>query len=121
MTRRQQRLNQQFREEISELLLHQLKDPRLSGLVSVTEVSISADMRHAMVFISVLGDEEQKQRVFQGVAAASRFIRRELSQRLEIRRIPELEFRRDDTIERGAHILDLIKQVAASAEKRPPK
>lgn len=118
MTRRQERLNEQFREEISELLLRQLKDPRLAGIVSITEVSISPDMKHATVFISVLGDDEQKQKVLSGMVAASGFIRRELSHRLDIRHMPEIECRLDETIEKGARILDLIKQVSAPSQEK---
>lgn len=117
MTRRQERLNEQIREEISDLLAHQLKDPRLTGLVSITEVSISPDMKHATVYVSVM-EEEQRDSVIRGMAAASGFIRRELGRRLTIRYIPELEFRRDDTIEKGAHILELIRQVAPPAEPK---
>ena len=118
MSRRQQRLNEQFREEISDLLLRQLKDPRLAGIVSITQVSISPDMKRASVFISVLGDEEQKQTVLKGMVAASGFIRRELGHRLDIRYIPEIECRLDETIEKGAHILDLIKQISTPIEEK---
>lgn len=117
MTRRQERLNEQIREEISDLLTHQLKDPRVTGLVSITEVSISPDMKHATVYVSIM-EEEQRDSVIRGMAAASGFIRRELGRRLTIRYIPDLEFRRDDTIEKGAHILELIRQVAPPAEPK---
>ena len=121
MTRRQQRLNEQFREEISDLLLKQINDPRLKGIISITEVSISPDMKHASVFISVLGDKEQKSSALQGMTAASGFIRRELGHRLDIRYIPELEFQLDETIEQAAHILDLIKQVSTPGEEQVSK
>lgn len=121
MTRRQLRLNEQFREEISELLMHHLHDPRLAGLVSITHVSISPDMRYATVFISALGDEEQKQSVLQGMTAASGFIRHELGQRLAIRYIPALDFKWDDSIEQSVHISELIKQASATDSKKTLK
>ena len=121
MTRRQERLNEQFREEISDLLLRQLKDPRLAGVVSITEVSISPDMKNASVFISVLGDEEQKQTVLAGMVAASGFIRRELGRRLDIRYMPEIASKLDETIEKGVYMLNLIRQVSVSDEPKVVK
>lgn len=101
-----------IREEISELLLREIKDPRLKGLLSVTEVATSADLRHATVFVSVMGSEDEKKQVEEGLAAASGFIRRCLGERLSLRYTPELIFRRDESIERGTRILDLIDKVA---------
>jgi len=121
MTRRQERLNEQFREEISDLLLRHLKDPRLAGVVSITEVSISPDMKNASVFVSVLGDEEQKQTVLAGMVAASGFIRRELGRRLDIRYMPEIACKLDETIEKGAYMLNLINQVSVSDEPKVVK
>ena len=115
MTRRISRLNNLIRQEISELLQRQVKDPRLLSLVSVTEVSTSADLSFAKVFISVMGSEEEKKEVFEGLAAASGFFRRELAHRLTLRRVPELSFRQDNSIEQGAHLLELINQVNISS------
>lgn len=111
-TRRIARVNDLIREQISELLLREIKDPRLEGLLSVTEVATSADLRHATVFFSLLGSEDEKRQVEEGLAAASGFIRRGLGERLSLRYTPELVFRRDESIERGTRILDLIDKVA---------
>jgi len=111
MTRRVQRLNNLIRHEISELLQRQVKDPRLGIFIAVTEVSISPDLRHAMIFVSHMGSEEEKQETMSALASASGFFRRELAKRLRLRRIPELSFHWDDSIERGAHLLQLIDQV----------
>jgi len=111
MTHRIQRLNSLLRHEISELLQRQVKDPRLGSFVTVTEVSISPDLRQARIFVSRIGSEEEKQETLSALASASSFFRRELTKRLRLRRIPELSFQWDDSIERGVHLLKLIDQV----------
>ena len=111
-TRRIARVNDLIRKEISELLMREIRDPRLGGLLSVTEVITSPDLRHAKVFISVMGSEEEKRQAEEGLAAASGFLRRGLSGRLSLRQIPELSFQLDESIERGNRLLELIKEVA---------
>lgn len=111
-TRRIARVNDLIRKEISELLMREIRDPRLGGLLSVTEVDTSPDLRHAKVFVSVMGSEEEKRRVEEGLAAASGFLRRSLGERLSLRHIPQLDFQRDESIERGTHLLELIKEMA---------
>ena len=111
MTHRIQRLNSLLRHEISELLQRQIKDPRLGSFIAVTEVSISLDLRHAKIFVSHIGSVEQRQETMSTLASASGFFRRELAKRLRLRRIPELSFQWDDSIERGTHLLELIDQI----------
>jgi len=111
MSRRVQRLNNLIRHEISELLQRQAKDPRLGNFIAITEVSISPDLRYAKIFVSHIGNEEQKQETMNALASASGFFRRELAQRIRLRHMPELIFQWDDSIERGVHLLDLINQV----------
>lgn len=113
MTRRIDRLNEQFRTEISDLLFRQAKDPRLNAMVSVTRVDISPDLSHAKVFVSVLGEDSQRQEVLKGLSAAANFFRHELRNRLRLRYIPELDFRYDDSIEQAAHVLKVMRQVEA--------
>lgn len=112
MARRRERVGDLLREEISDLLLRQVNDPRLSGLITVTEVSVSPDMRYATVFVSVMGGEAEKKTVLEGLKAAAGFLRRELGHRLDMRRIPELAFQRDESIELGAHLMEIMKQVS---------
>lgn len=119
MTRRTERINDLLREELSDLLRRQVKDPRLGGLVTVTEVDVSPDIRHARVFISVMGSEEEREDAFQALEAARPFLRRQLGKRLSMRRTPDLSFHRDDTLERGARLLALIQE-ATSQEETPP-
>ena len=110
MTRRTERINDLLREEISDLLRREVKDPRVGGLVTVTEVDVSPDLRQAKVYVSVLGTDEEKTSTFRALAAASHFLQRELRKRLTIRRVPELSFVADDSIERGARILELLQR-----------
>ena len=121
MSRRTERLNHLLRQEITELLQREAKDPRLSAMVSVTRVSVSSDLRYAKVFISVLGTEEEKKGVLAGLHAASGFLRRGLSSRLSMRYTPELSFSYDDTMEQAGKVLQLIQQVSSSeAETQEP-
>jgi len=110
-SRRIARLNDAFREEISDLLRRQVKDPRLAVFITVTRVEISADISHAKVYVSVMGSEEDRKGALQGLEAASSFLRREIGHRLALRRTPELRFRRDDSMEQGAHVLELLDEV----------
>lgn len=117
MTRRVERVNSLIRQEISQLLQRQVKDPRLGSFVSVIEVDTSSDLKSAKVFVSCIGGEEKKEEILHVLVAASGFFRGELAKRLKLRHIPELDFQWDDSIERGAHILELIDRVS-EAENR---
>jgi ribosome-binding factor A len=112
MSRRQKRINHAISREISELLLREVNDPRIKGFISVTGVDVSPDLTQARVSISVMGSKEEKAEIFEGLAAASGFLRRELGTRLRLRYTPKLIFERDDNIERGERLLHLIEQVA---------
>jgi ribosome-binding factor A len=109
MGRRTERINHLLREEISVLLARQVKDPRLSRFITVTRVSTAPDLSNAKVFISTLGDETEKQEVLNTLTSASGYLRRELRERITLRSIPELSFYRDDSIEQGARVLQLIQ------------
>ena len=113
MTRRTERLNDQFQKEVSDILLRQIKDPRLECFLTVTRVDITADLRHAKVFVSVMGSEEEKKGAMAGLTSASGYMYRELRGRLSLRRMPELSFHLDTSMERGAEVLHLIKEVSA--------
>ena len=113
MTHRIERVNNLIRQEISQLLQRQIKDPRLSSFIAVTEVDTSPDLRYAKIFVSCISSDEEKQEILSTLATASGFLRNELTRRLRLRRIPELSFHWDDSIERGAHLLELIDRVSA--------
>ena len=114
MTRRTERLNELIREEVSELIRRQIKDPRLSCFLTVTRVDTSADLSHARVFVSVMGSNEEKSNAMDGLNSASGFLYRELRERLSLRHTPRLVFCEDDSIKRGAEVLHLIKEVTDS-------
>jgi ribosome-binding factor A len=117
MTRRTERLNHLIQAEISDLLRKHINDPRLNGLISITSVSISNDLKNATITISALGDNHDKTAILNGFHSASGFLRRELAHRLDIRVTPELNFQFDDSIEKGVKLVSLINQVAAEDKK----
>ena len=108
MSRRVERINELLRQEISLLLLRQIKDPRLAGVISVTRVNTSDDLRSAHVFLSVMGDTATKQSALEGVQSAASFIRRELRGRLAMRYTPFLRFDLDDSLEHGETLLRIM-------------
>jgi len=112
MSHRIKRVSSLMRHEISELLQREVKDPRLSQFVAVTDVSLSADLKYAKVFVSCMGSEEEKKAMLKGLGAAANFLRNQLAKRLRLRRIPELSFEWDDSIERGDHLLQLIDKIS---------
>ena len=111
MAHRVERVNSLIRQEISELLQRQVKDPRLGNFVIVTEVSTSPDLKYAKVFVSRIGGEQERQETINALTLASGFFRSELSRRLRLRHVPEISFQWDDSIERGDHLLQLIDRV----------
>lgn len=108
---RVERVNSLIRQEISELLNRQVKDPRLSNFIAVTEVNTSPDLKSARVFVSSLASEEEKKETLDTLSSASGFFRRELAKRLKMRSVPVLTFHWDDSIAHGAHLLQLIDEV----------
>ena len=116
MAHRIERVNNLIRQEISELLQRQVKDPRLGSFIAVTEVSTSPDLKYAKIFVSRIGSEKEKQETLSVLAAASGFFRNELARRLSLRRIPELSFYWDDSIERGTYLLQLIDRVSTDKD-----
>ncbi len=107
---RQEKLGEQITLEISDLIRTRLKDPRI-GFASITHVEVSGDLRHAKVFVSVMGNEQEQAVTMQGLRNASGFLRHELAGRLTLRYMPELAFKLDTSIQEGARILALINQV----------
>jgi ribosome-binding factor A len=116
--RRQDQLGEQIAVDLSELIRTRLKDPRV-GFASVTSVEVSADLRHAKVFISVLGSEEEQRATMRALEHATGFLRHELAQLLNIRYTPEISFRLDESIARGARLIELMRQVEAEARTTP--
>lgn len=115
---RAQRLAEVIRTEASDIILQGLKDPRI-GFISITDVVVSGDLRHAKIFVSVLGDREAKQRTMAGLNRATGHVRSQLSARLAMRFVPEILFRLDDSIERGARVSSLLRKVDQEGTRGP--
>lgn len=109
---RVERLQEQLKVEISDILRKQVKDPRI-GFVSITGVEMSKDFGHVKVFVSVMGDDMAKAQSMAGLDKAGGFIRTEVGARIRLRHTPEILFRLDDSIEHGAHILELLSKLKA--------
>ncbi len=119
MSRRTDRLSGLFRSELADLISSELRDPRITGMISITSVDVSPDLERATVYISVLADDvEQQKASLAALSHAAPFLRKQLMGRVHIRRVPTFEFEADHTIEEGARMLDLMKKVAA--EREPP-
>ena len=117
MTRRTERVNDLLREQLDQLLRREAKDPRLATMWSITDVEVTRDLRHAQVYVSVLGSEEEARSTMAGLDAARGFLRRELSQRLNsMHHIPEIAFKRDTSIERGMHLSGVLDELARERE-----
>lgn len=102
------RINEEIQREIS-TLFRSLKDPRVQGgMVTVTHVDTTPDLRYARIFVSVL-DKSQEKDVVRGLKSAAGYLRRELGANLRLRYTPELQFFADDSIAYGAHILELLR------------
>ena len=108
------RINEEIQRELS-ALIPAVKDPRVSGMISVTAVETTPDLRYAKAYISVL-DKENGERVLKGLRSASGWLRRELGSALKLRCTPELVFQLDDSIDKGAHILELLRSVEGPKE-----
>ncbi len=102
-----------IQQELSRLLLREVKDPRLA-LVTITGVRLSADLRHARVFVTGPSSAEGLQEELQGLRSATGFLRGRLGRALHLRYAPELTFEVDDAVEQSLHVAALLKQVAAA-------
>lgn len=108
MSRRADRINGLLRQELSRLILKGIKDPRLSGVVSITNVSVSPDLRNAKVYLSVLGDSDIKTEALAGIQSAASFLRRELRSSISLRYVPFLKFELDQSLEDSTQLLNLL-------------
>ena len=102
------RINDEIKKELSEILRSELKDPRVSAMVSVIKVETTTDLKYCKVAISVLGSDDDKKSVMQGVKSASGFIRKLVAERINLRSTPEFMFVLDDSIEYSAKINQIL-------------
>ena len=118
MSRRTERVNDLIREELSDLLLREVRDPRLDApLISITHVEVTPDLFNARVFVSIMSGPAEQTEALRALNAAASFFHRELKSRLQMRRVPFLAFRLDTSIAEGAEVLALIEQVHEEDEK----
>ena len=103
------RVNELLRSEISQLIARQIKDPRVAGVISVTEVIASSDLRSARVYVSVMAPQADQQSALEGIRSAASFLRRELRERVNLRHTPHMTFYLDDSIEEGDRVLRLME------------
>ena len=111
MSRRTDRINEQLREEISILLTRSIKDPRLNGVISITRVVSSSDLRSARAYISVMGNQQVKQEALEGIRSAASFLRRELRDRINMKHTPFLTYELDDSMEEADQLLRLMNHI----------
>jgi ribosome-binding factor A len=115
--KRSERISDQMKREIADILMRKIKDPRI-GFVTVTGVDVAQDLKNAKVFVSVYGGDKEES--LKGLKSATPFIRSELGKRIRMRSIPEILFRYDGTVEQGAHIMELLRSIEEGKENKDP-
>ena len=117
--RRVARVSAQIQREVSLLLMSEIKDDRVgAGMVSVTDVDVSNDLQHAKIFVSIYGTPEAKIETMEGLKACKPFVRQQLAQRIRLRRVPEIVFLEDNSIERGDKMLNLLNQISRERQEK---
>lgn len=109
-----ERISEEVKREASQIILNELKDPRISKMISVTKAVVTKDMRYAKIYVSIMAENEEKKSVFEGLKNAAGFIRKELGSRIQLRYSPEVIFEIDDSIEYGMKISNLLKQISST-------
>lgn len=105
------RINEEMKKEISSIIQNEIKDPRISSMISITRVDVTKDLRYAKVFVSLFGNEESNKNTFSALKNSSGFIRREVGKKISLRYIPEIILEIDDSIEKGMHIDALLEKI----------
>src|SRR5690349_18353780 len=117
---RQEKLGELFAAELSDLLRTRVKDPRV-GFASITHVEVSGDYRHAKIYVSVLGSEEEQANTIKALKHAAGFLRHELASRVVLRYMPEIVFKLDTSIAEGSRILELIRESEQHSGRAAPE
>ena len=115
---RSQRINEEFRREIEDILSHSMKDPGLASLASVVRVEVTRDLAYAKVYVSVMGTDKQRADSMQALERAAGYVRHELSSRVDLRRVPNLVFVSDDSIEYAVGMAQKIARVIQEDESK---
>jgi ribosome-binding factor A len=118
-THRIEKVNQLIRQELSQLLQREAKDPRLSGYISINDVKTTPDLRHARVMVSCICEEGKKKEILAALHSAAGFFRSEMAKHFTMRRVPELHFEWDASIERGSNLIAFMDKVLTEEEDTP--
>jgi len=113
---REQRMSKLLKEELSAIILREINDPRL-GMISITDVELTPDFKVAHVFISALGDEQERRQSVDVLVNASGFLRMTLSKVVNLRHTPELRFKLDSSLERASRIYDILNKIKSGDEE----
>lgn len=108
---RPQRVAELIKIEVSQIIREELKDPRINQVISITTVRVTNDLKHAKIFISVLGSQKDKESLIKGLDAATGFVKKELAKRIKMRFIPDIQFQLDNSIEYGFEISKILKDI----------
>jgi len=114
---RSERVAEAIKHEVGDILLHRIKDARVdSARVSITDVEVTRDLRHATIYVSILGSEEEQEAAITGLRRAAGFVRSELGKAVSLRATPEIHFKLDNSLERGANITALLNRIKAEEQ-----
>jgi ribosome-binding factor A len=113
---RQGRIDEEYRKELSQIIGYELKNPNVTGMISVTKVKVTTDLKYAKVYVSILNSKNITE-TMNGLKKSAGFIRTELAKRINLRNTPELIFEIDDSIEYGAKIDSILKEILPEKEK----
>ena len=110
------RIDEEYKKELSQIIGYELKDPSITGLISVTKVKVTTDLKYAKVYVSIMGSKNLKE-TMNGLKNASGYIRSELAKRINLRNTPEIIFEIDDSIEYGGKIDNILKEIMPKKEE----
>jgi ribosome-binding factor A len=118
--RRPDRVAEAIREDVATFLSEGAKDPRIRAFVTVTAVDVTRDLRHATVYVSLMGDDKDKKATMEGLGSVASFLRSRLGKTLRLRSAPEIHFRTDESVARASRIEHLLAQIRDEREQHPP-
>ena len=110
MSTRTEKLRQLLKEEVSDILRREIKDPRL-GFFTIIDAEITSDLQHAKIFVSILGTEEERKQSMDVLKHAQHFVRQEFGKRVRMKTLPDIQFKLDETVDKGVRILELLEEI----------
>ena len=111
------RIDEEYKKELSQIISYELKNPNVTGMISITKVKVTSDLKYAKIYVSILNSKDIN-KTMQGLKQSSGFIRTELAKRVNLRNTPELIFEIDDSIEYGARIDSILKEILPKDENK---